>query len=150
MPLPSVEHARRLGGAWAALAHHGRETNSNLGAFLAPHMIDRAKSNCMYNDHPTVVALHVLLERVLQLPPSVVTAAQQERWTAMQNILPPVPVMEENGFVTVSPCVVARTPLARMPHACRMPCGSTVLKAMSREPPPPSVGTAPRTRSPAL
>ena len=38
------------------------------------------KSNCIVNDHPTVVALHVLLERVLQLPDSVGTQQQRSGW----------------------------------------------------------------------
>ena len=61
------------------------------------------KSNCIVNDHPTVAALHVLLERVLRLPSSVGTAAQRVEWAAFQRILPPVPVTRENGFLSVSP-----------------------------------------------
>lgn len=56
-----------------------------------------ATSNCIVNDLPTVVALHVLLERVLLLPSDVVPADEQAKWLAFQAILPPVPVTTENG-----------------------------------------------------
>ena len=56
-----------------------------------------ATSNCIVNDLPTVVALHVLLERVLLLPSDVVPAEEQAKWLAFQAILPPVPVTTENG-----------------------------------------------------
>ena len=62
------------------------------------------QSNCIVNDHPTVAALHVLCERALtQLPADVGTAEQRAQWTAMQKILPPVPVIIENGIESVSP-----------------------------------------------
>ena len=62
-------------------------------AGTAPYF-DKASnsSNCIVNDHPTVAALHVLLERTLALPDTYGTAEQRTRWTAMQKILPPVPV----------------------------------------------------------
>jgi len=62
-----------------------------------------ATSNCIVNDLPTVVALHVLLERVLLLPSDVVPADEQAKWLAFQAILPPVPVTTENGYKAVSP-----------------------------------------------
>ena len=61
------------------------------------------QSNCIVNDHPTVVALHVLTERALQLPLSVGTAKERAQWSQMRAILPPVPLIEENGIVSVSP-----------------------------------------------
>ena len=62
-------------------------------AGTAPYF-DKASnsSNCIVNDHPTVAALHVLLERTLALPDTYGTAEQRTRWAAMQKILPPVPV----------------------------------------------------------
>jgi hypothetical protein len=61
-------------------------------------------SNCIVNDHPTIAALHVLCERALtQLPPDVGTATQRAQWSAMQKILPPLPVIVEHGYKTVSP-----------------------------------------------
>ena len=62
-------------------------------AGTAPYF-DKASnsSNCVVNDHPTVAALHVLLERTLALPDTYGTAEQRTRWAAMQKILPPVPV----------------------------------------------------------
>jgi hypothetical protein len=52
-------------------------------------------TNCITDDTPTVVALHVLLERVLRLPASAglgITAFQLAEWRAFQQILPQVPV----------------------------------------------------------
>ena len=54
-------------------------------------------TNCITDDAPTVVALHVLLERVLRLPTSAglgTTASQLAEWKAFQQILPPVPVQQ--------------------------------------------------------
>ena len=64
-------------------------------AGTAPYF-DKASnsSNCVVNDHPTVAALHVLLERTLALPDTYGTAEQRTRWAAMQKILPPVPVCQ--------------------------------------------------------
>ena len=42
----------------------------------------------------TVVALHVLLEKVLTLPVEVLPAAERANWAAFQQILPPVPLLE--------------------------------------------------------
>jgi hypothetical protein len=48
------------------------------------------RSNCIVNDHPTVAALHVLIERALQLPTAVVGQRKHVQWKAFQQILPPV------------------------------------------------------------
>ena len=58
-------------------------------------------TNCIENDTPTVVALHVLLERVLRLPVDAVpvgtiTEAMRTEWRQFQAILPPVPVQVGN------------------------------------------------------
>jgi hypothetical protein len=64
-------------------------------------------SNCIEDDAPTVVALHVLLERVLRLPyngsgsVAGITAAQRAEWQAFQAILPDVPVQEGGPVGTV-------------------------------------------------
>jgi len=62
-----------------------------------------ARSNCIVNDHPTVAALHVLLEKVLALPPTSTTPQQRAQWAALQGILPLLPVTMENGYLSVSP-----------------------------------------------
>ena len=55
-------------------------------------------TNCIEDDTPTVVALHVLLERVLLLPHNGsdavagITAAQRAEWQAFQALFPDVPV----------------------------------------------------------
>ena len=58
-------------------------------------------TNCISDDTPTVVALHVLLERVLRLPAASAglgtTAFQLAEWRAFQKILPPVPVQHPGG-----------------------------------------------------
>ena len=75
------------------------------GEWEAPYFdAAHSRSNCIVNDHPTVVALHVLLERTLQLPTDVVgTEPQRAQWKALQKILPPVPIITENGFLSTSP-----------------------------------------------
>ena len=60
-----------------------------------------AKSNCIVNDHPTVAALHVLLEKVLRLPTSVVSAAERAKWTSFAKILPDIPLLDGPGNVKV-------------------------------------------------
>lgn len=59
--------------------------------------------NCPTNDHPTVAALYVLTERALELPAELSTEAQRERWQALRAALPPVPMIEEEGVIVVSP-----------------------------------------------
>jgi len=54
-------------------------------------------TNCISNDAPTVVALHVLLERVLRLPAGIATASELADWKAFQGILPPVPVQQPSA-----------------------------------------------------
>jgi len=61
------------------------------------------KSNCITNDHPTVVSLHVLLEKALMLPYDFVPAAQRAEWKEFQAILPDIPMIEEDGVLRVSP-----------------------------------------------
>ena len=60
-----------------------------------------AKSNCIVNDHPTVAALHVLLEKVLRLPAAVVPADERAQWKAFSQILPDIPTMDGQGGVKV-------------------------------------------------
>eukprot|EP00928_Gymnodinium_smaydae_P014834 TRINITY_DN15447_c0_g1_i3.p1 TRINITY_DN15447_c0_g1~~TRINITY_DN15447_c0_g1_i3.p1 ORF type:complete len:786 (+),score=86.08 TRINITY_DN15447_c0_g1_i3:311-2359(+) len=60
-------------------------------------------SNCPTNDHPTVAALHVITERALELPSTLVTSEQRDQWQALQSALPRVPLIEENGVTVVSP-----------------------------------------------
>lgn len=62
-----------------------------------------ATSNCIVNDHPTVAALHVLLEKALALPPQLIADATREKWLAFRAILPEVPLTVENGLKVVSP-----------------------------------------------
>ena len=75
--------------------------------WTAPYFDARSNcSNCVMNDHPTVAALHVLLERALQLPGALVgTQVQRAQWVALQKILPPVSLITENGFASTSPYV---------------------------------------------
>lgn len=79
------------GDTWVAPFFHGRVGDP------------QAQSNCVVNDHPTVAALHVLLERVLALPTTITTEDQRNDWAAMQATLPAVPLITENGFLSVSP-----------------------------------------------
>lgn len=60
-------------------------------------------SNCIQDDHPTVVALHVLLERVLDLPEHLTTPEQRSQWQAFQSILPEIPMTKEGDRTVVSP-----------------------------------------------
>lgn len=61
-------------------------------------------TNCIENDTPTVVSLHVLLERVLALPPDAapdaITEARRNEWRQFQAILPPVPVQAAGNVNT--------------------------------------------------
>jgi hypothetical protein len=64
-------------------------------------------TNCIENDTPTVVALHVLLERVLRLPVDAVpagtiTEVMRKQWRQLQAILPPVP-MQAGSVESVLP-----------------------------------------------
>eukprot|EP01001_Neometanema_parovale_P007003 NODE_332_length_2657_cov_50.772691_g312_i0.p1 GENE.NODE_332_length_2657_cov_50.772691_g312_i0~~NODE_332_length_2657_cov_50.772691_g312_i0.p1 ORF type:complete len:832 (-),score=157.15 NODE_332_length_2657_cov_50.772691_g312_i0:160-2604(-) len=59
--------------------------------------------NCIEDDHPTVSALHVLLEKVLALPTQFSTAEQRAQWVEFQSKLPPVPITTEDGLRVVSP-----------------------------------------------
>jgi len=66
------------------------------------------KTNCLTNDHPTVVGIKVLLERVLAtgplaLPAGLVTTEKRTQWAALQKIWPSVPLIVENGIESVSP-----------------------------------------------
>ena len=80
------------------------DTVSKTGEWTAPYFNAAANSsNCIVNDHPTVAALHVLFERALLLPSSVGTSSQRAAWAAMQKILPPLPLITENGILSTSP-----------------------------------------------
>eukprot|EP00035_Acanthoeca_spectabilis_P003288 m.92313 g.92313 ORF g.92313 m.92313 type:complete len:428 (+) comp12033_c0_seq1:1523-2806(+) len=63
----------------------------------------QADPNCIVNDHPTVAALHVLLDRVQHLPQSVVSEGDQALWATFASLLPDVPVRLAEGVPVVSP-----------------------------------------------
>ena len=55
------------------------------------------EANCILNDAPTVAALHSLLPKVLQLPPTFATSKQRAAWWAYLQALPPLPVANSTG-----------------------------------------------------
>lgn len=61
------------------------------------------EDNCPLNDHPTVAALHVLTERALELPEHLTTAVHRRQWGRLRDVLPPVPIVEEDGVRVVAP-----------------------------------------------
>jgi len=77
-------------------------------------------TNCLSDDHPTVASLHVLLERSLRLlPSSVLPPTQRVHWVDFQAILPPIPLIEEDGVVRTSP--YATYPANRAIHNSETP-----------------------------
>ena len=72
------------------------------GSHGANTWVDPTPANCPVNDHPTVSSLHVLMEKALQLPSDLISA-HRATWATFQAILPPVPLIEEDGVVRVSP-----------------------------------------------
>ena len=62
--------------------------------------------NCMSNDHPTVVSLHVLVERSFKLLPSssIWTKELNDNLTTLKNLLPPIPlIVDDDGIERTSP-----------------------------------------------
>jgi hypothetical protein len=49
------------------------------------------------NPLPDLAGLHYTLHKLLELPPSLVTNAQRDRWRRLRATLPPVPIGEKNG-----------------------------------------------------
>ena len=72
------------------------------GSHGANTWVEPTQANCPTNDHPTVSSLHVLMEKALRLPDELV-GGHREEWLAFQSILPPVPLIEEDGVLRVSP-----------------------------------------------
>jgi alpha-L-fucosidase 2 len=57
-------------------------------------------TDCPTNDMPTVAGLHSVIEKLLQLPPTLVTPAQVAEWSKIKSTLPPLPAI--NG--SHAPC----------------------------------------------
>eukprot|EP01052_Picozoa_sp_SAG31_P032849 SAG31_NODE_3646_length_4030_cov_2.435767_1_plen_1076_part_00 len=72
------------------------------GSHGARTYVEPTPENCPTNDHPTVSSLHVLMEKALWLPDDFVGRHRAE-WVQFQSILPPVPLIEEDGVLRVSP-----------------------------------------------
>ena len=58
------------------------------------------KESCVTNDTPTVAGLHSVLEKLLALPAtSSVTPAMVAEWTALLDLVPPVPMSKDKTTV---------------------------------------------------
>lgn len=55
------------------------------------------------NDLPNVAGLHYVLDGLMSLPEELTSAEDRQRWSAMQQILPPVPTREVEGQTVFVP-----------------------------------------------
>lgn len=61
------------------------------------------RSDCVTNPTPEIAGLTVVLQRLLQLPDTLVSSYQKEFWTNYTKALPPIPTTDVHGPTVIAP-----------------------------------------------
>ena len=66
-------------------------------------------TDCPTNDMPTVAGLHMVLEKLLQLPAALASAAQKATWAGLKNRIPNLPSSADGVHMACEDCTLGGT-----------------------------------------